>query len=482
MTSQSDLRRLAFGVLLPGFAGTTTAPDWLREALAGGLGGVTLFGRNVTGDDAQVAELTADLRAAAGGTPVIAIDEEGGDVTRLDRATGSSVPGNHALGAADDLGLTTEVATAMGQRLAACGITLDLAPPADLTLAAQDPIIGVRAFGADPALAAKHVAAWVTGLQAGGVAACAKHFPGHGAATEDSHHSLPVLQRTEDELRTVELVPFGAAVGAGTRAVMTGHLVVPGWGELPASLNPVATRVLRDDLGFTGTIVTDALDMGAVTATAGMNGGAVAALLAGADALCVGGTYTDERTVLEFVDAIVAAVQAGTLPEERLRDAVARTAELGAVPPVPAGYDHEVGLRAARKALVVHGKPALRGAPLVLETVVPASIAVGEVPWGLGPLLAERVPGTEVRQLTPDDLAFSPGGRTVVVVTRDAQRYEWVTDLLTGLAKIGLDLIWVETGVPGPDLGIEARLDTHGGSRVCLRAAAERLAELAAAG
>jgi beta-N-acetylhexosaminidase len=475
----TDLRTLALGVLLPGFAGTT-APDWLRASLAAGLGGVTLFGRNVAADE-QVAELTASLRDA-GGTPVVAIDEEGGDVTRLDAATGSNLPGNHALGAAGDVALTTEVATALGARLARCGITVDLAPPADLTLAAQDPIIGVRAFGSDPAAAARHVAAFVTGLQASGVAACAKHFPGHGAATEDSHHTLPVLERTEEQLRTVELVPFGAAIGAGVRAVMTGHLVVPAWGELPATLNPVALRVLREELGFTGTVITDALDMGAVAGTAGMSGGAVAALLAGADALCIGGTYTNERTVASFVDAITAAVRSGELPEARLAEAAARTAELGAVPPVPAGYDTEVGLRAARKALVVHGSPKLSAPPLVIETVVAPSVAVGEVPWGLGALLAEKLPGTEVRQVTEEDLAFSPGRRTVVVVTRDAQRHPWVTDLLTGLAKIGLDLIWVETGVPGPDLGIAARLDTHGGSRVCLIAAADRLAELAAAG
>ena len=477
-----DTRALAAAVVLPGFAGTT-APDWvLRRLGTGGLGGVILFGRNVV-DDEQVAALSASLRAERDGI-VIGIDEEGGDVTRLDAGAGSILPGNHALGAADDVDLTFSVAASLGARLAACGITLDLAPSADLSLHLDDPIIGVRAFGGDPALAARHVAAFVQGEQSSGVAACAKHFPGHGGVAEDSHHSLPVLRRTEQELRDVELVPFAAAVTAGVRSVMTGHLVIPAWGEGPATLNPRAVQVLREELGFTGAVVTDALDMGAVTGTSGMAEGAVRALLAGADSLCVGGSFTDEGTVDELVDALVAAVAAGRLPEERLTEAAGRTAAIGVTPPAPAGYDAAIGLAAARRALRISGNPALSAPPLVLDVVVGTSIAVGNVPWGLGPVLADLVPGTSVLRVAEQDgweadaVAEAAGGRPVVVVTRDAQRYPWVVDLVGSLAKLGLDLVRVETGVPGPDLGIAARVDTHGGSRVCLRAAAEYLASL----
>ncbi len=484
MPDAADVRELAAGVLLPGFAGTAAPPDWLRRKIAGGLGGVVLFGRNVV-DDEQVAGLTAGLRADRDSDLVIAIDEEGGDVTRLDAKTGSSLPGNHALGAADDIGLTGAVATALGARLAACGVTVDLAPAADLSLHLDDPIIGVRAFGGDPALAARHIAAFVTGLQAAGVAACAKHYPGHGAATEDSHRTLPVLHRTEHELREIELVPFAAAVRAGVRAIMTGHLVVPAWGEGPATFNGNAFAVLRGLLGFDGAVITDALDMGAVTGTSGMAGGAVRALLAGADALCVGGQHTDEATVDILIDAITTAVEAGELPVARLAEAAARTAAIGTAPPVPAGYDHEIGLVAARRAITATGVPALAAAPLVLDLAVAPSIAVGDVPWGLGPVLAELLPGTTVRTVAEGDaidadaVAEQADGRPVVVVTRDAQRYPWVVDLVGRLAKLGLDLIRVETGVPGPDLGIAARVDTHGGARVCLRAAAEYLASRA---
>ncbi|MFE3780294.1 glycoside hydrolase family 3 N-terminal domain-containing protein [Amycolatopsis sp. NPDC059090] len=215
----SDPRRLAEAVLLPGFAGTT-APDWVRRRLAEGLGGVILFGRNVV-DDEQVAALTSALRSERDDV-VVGIDEEGGDVTRLDVGRGSFVPGPLALGAAGDPELTASVAAALGERLAACGVTVNLAPCADLTLAAEDPGIGVRAFGSDPVAASPHVAAFVTGMQKYGVAACAKHFPGHGAATEDSHLSLPVLPRTAAELRDVELVPFAAAIEAGGWAGVVG--------------------------------------------------------------------------------------------------------------------------------------------------------------------------------------------------------------------------------------------------------------------
>jgi len=484
MAEPANIRELAAGVLLPGFAGTESPADWVLRKLDAGLGGVVLFGRNVVDDD-QVAGLTAALRAQRDGDLVIGIDEEGGDVTRLDARIGSSVPGNHALGAADDVDLTTAVATALGARLAACGVTLDLAPAADLSLTLDDPIIGVRAFGSDPALAARHIAAWVTGLQSAGVAACAKHYPGHGAATEDSHHTLPTLRRTEAELRAVELVPFAAAIRAGVRAIMTGHLVVPAWGDGPATFNHTAFAVLRGELGFDGAVITDALDMGAVTGTSGMAAGAVRALLAGADSLCVGGQRTDEDVVDMLIDAITAAVTADELPIERLREAAARTAAIGAAPPVPGSYDHEIGLVAARRALVVSGVPELSGPPLVLDLAVAPSIAVGDVPWGLGPVLAELLPGTTFMTVADGDgvdadaVAARADGAPVVVVTRDAQRYPWVADLVGRLAKLGLDLIRVETGVPGPDLGIAARVDTHGGSRVCLRAAAEYLASRA---
>ena len=477
--ADAELRSLAAGVLLPGFAGTT-APDWVRRWVSDGLGGVLLFGRNVV-DDQQVAALSASI-AEERDDAVVAIDEEGGDVTRLDAGRGSEVPGNYALGVAADPQLTDQVATALGRRLVAAGITVNFAPCADLTLTELDPIIGVRAFGSDPRAAARQIEPWVRGLQRCGVAACAKHFPGHGAATEDSHATLPVLARTEQILREVELVPFAAAIAAGVRSVMLGHLVVPAWGEEPASLSPKAVRVLREELGFTGTIVTDAIDMGAVTGTAGMPGGAVAALRAGADTLVVGGTYTDEGTVETLVDALVEAVLRDELPVDRLYEAANRTLALGDRTGFTDGnWDREIGLVAARRAIRTRGEPKLAGPPLVVELSVAPTIAVGAVPWSFGAQLQALVPETEVIRLSADDasaerIAKAADGRQVVAVTRDGARYPWIVDLFGQLVPSGLDLIRVETGVPGPTLGVSALLDTHGAARVCLRAGAEVLA------
>ncbi|WP_158848318.1 glycoside hydrolase family 3 protein [Saccharothrix deserti] len=476
-----SLHRLASGVLLPGFHGTS-APDWLLKRVADGLAGVVLFGRNVVpvggaddqAEDAQVKALNTQLRGVRADV-VIGIDEEGGDVTRLDAGHGSEVPGNHALGAADDLGLTRAVAASIGSRLAACGVSLNLAPSADLVLTLDDPVIGVRSFGSDPVAAGAHVAAFVEGMQAVGVAACAKHFPGHGASTVDSHAALPVLPRSVAELEAVEFVPFRAAVRAGVRSIMTGHLVVPEWGSAPATLNPLALRVLREELRFTGAVITDGLDMKAVGGDLAQ--GSVRALVAGVDALCLGGEPLDDDGLQWLVDSIVAAVESGELPLARLEEAARRTAALGTPPSSVDGHDPALGLRAAREALEVRGSLRLSGPPVVVDLAVEPSIAVGDVPWGLGPYLVELLPGTSVvSSRSASDIASSASGRTVVVVTREAHRHAWTRELVASLVSIGLDLVHVETGVPGPDLGTAARVDTHGGSRVCLRAAAERIA------
>jgi beta-N-acetylhexosaminidase len=480
----SSPESLAGSVLVPGFDGTT-APEWLRRKVAEGLGGAILFGRNVV-DDEQVATLSARLRAERPDV-VIGIDEEGGDVTRLDVATGSFVPGPLALGAADDVELTTAVAASLGERLAACGVTVTFGPCADLTLAAADPVIGVRAFGSDPAKASPHVAAYITGLQKYGVAACAKHFPGHGAATEDSHHALPVLPRDEAGLHELELVPFKAAIRAGVRAVMTGHLVVRAWGDLPATLNPKAlTEVLRGELGFTGTVITDALDMGAIAGELGKTDGAgraaVRALAAGADALCLGGVSFEEDELNRVAAVIAAAVEAGELPLERLAEAAERTAALG-TPPVAtemSAVDHRLGLEAARKALRIQGSPKLDGPPLVVDIETEPNIAAGPMPWGLGSHLTALVPGTRALKVTVDGIATAldavRGARNVVVVTREAHRHPEVRELLAWLRESTVDFIHVETGAPGPDSGTGPRIDTFSGSYVSLRAAAEYLA------
>ncbi|MYS15193.1 glycoside hydrolase family 3 protein, partial [Streptomyces sp. SID4982] len=290
------LTRDALTVLQPGFTGTT-APDWLLRRLGEGLASVGLFGRNIVSPE-QLSALTAQLRVERPDV-LVAIDEEGGDVTRLEARTGSSFPGNHALGAVDDLELTHAVARELGRRLAACGVHLNWAPSADVNSNPGNPVIGVRSFGADTALVARHTAAYVTGLQSAGVAACTKHFPGHGDTAVDSHHALPRIDVPADVLQARELAPFRAALAAGTRAVMSAHILVPALDpDRPATLSrPVLTDLLRGELGYQGLIVTDGMEMRAVSGTYGIEHGSVLAVAAGADAICVGGGLADDETV-----------------------------------------------------------------------------------------------------------------------------------------------------------------------------------------
>ena len=186
-----ELERLASSCVLPGFEGPTV-PDWVRRRITEGLGGVVLYAWNVESRE-QLRVLTDDLRSERDDL-LIAIDEEGGDVTRVEAATGSSYPGNAALGVVDDLELTERIAASIGAELADVGVNLDFAPVADVNTNPLNPVIGIRSFGSDAELVARQVAAFVRGLQSSGVAACAKHFPGHGDTAVDSHLALPVVE------------------------------------------------------------------------------------------------------------------------------------------------------------------------------------------------------------------------------------------------------------------------------------------------
>jgi beta-N-acetylhexosaminidase len=478
----------------------------VRRWLGDGLGGVALFARNVE-SPAQIAALTAQLRAERPDV-IVAIDEEAGDVTRFESRHGSSRPGNLALGAIDDLGLTEAVARDLGADLAAAGITLDYAPDTDVNSNADNPIIGVRAFGSEPDLVARQSVAWIRGLQAAGVAACAKHFPGHGDTSVDSHHAVPVIDRDRAALEACELIPFRAAIASGVRAVMTGHLLVPAFDrELPATLSRrILTDLLRVELGFTGLIVTDGIEMQGVRRLYGLAGATVRALAAGADAICVGGDHSDEQTAIDLRDAIVAAVRSGELPEQRLQDAAARVRELSAWTTreqvaagararevaVLASAGSAVGFDAARRAVrvtVAEGGAAvlpIAGAAHVVEFAPPRNIAIGaETPWGVGAPLDDLLPGTTSVRLTADDLAglsdpvapvlAGAGGRPLVLVARDVHRHGWLADVLARVLEVRPDAVVVEMGVPVTVLG-GVHIATYGATRACGLAAAEIIA------
>ena len=322
-----SLLRLADAILIPPFPGAS-APGWVLRALEHGLGGVTLFGQNIAAPE-QVRSLIAALRAAAPDEPVIAIDEEGGDVTRVTFSQGSSYPGNAALGAVDDVAVTGAVYLAIGRDLAALGVNLNLAPCADVLGSADSPAVGTRSFGADTDLVARHTAAAVAGLQDAGVAACAKHFPGHGRTETDTHLAIATIEGTLEDLRRRDLPPFIAAIKAGTIAIMPSHLRVPELtGDLPASVSRAAiTGLLRGELGFDGVVISDALEMRATRDRFGMPGAAVLAVAAGTDLLCLG-RDAGEEGYLAVRDALAAAVRDGTLAGSRLEEAADRVARL----------------------------------------------------------------------------------------------------------------------------------------------------------
>jgi beta-N-acetylhexosaminidase len=499
----------AHRVLMAAFHGQQV-PDWLHTRLADGLGSVCLFGSNLTGDDEQARKLTAELHDAAPYGCLVTLDEEGGDVTRLDAVRGSEMAGHAALGAVDDPHLTRRAASRLGHRLRDIGIDLDLGPVADVNCEPDNPVIGVRSFGADPELVARHVTAFVDGLQRTGVAACVKHFPGHGATTEDSHLAAPRLDVDANTLQTRELVPFAAAVRAGTAAVMTSHVVVTALDPVrPATTSPLVLDLLRSGLGFDGVLVADALDMAGVSVPyGGAAPAAVAALAAGVDLLCLGTDDANSRLapiVRDVVDEIVAAVQDGRLPPTRLAEAAGRVERLiaqlrtGAEPaaepePGPEPVDHEdphpVAARRALRIQHTGTDPDLSGA-LVVEFDVTPGIAAGVVPWGLAAPLSRLLPGIERRPARQgDDPAAlfeqvrSVGAeRPVIAVVRDAHRHPWVRDQLSELFATRPDLVTVETGWPvvddhGNPAGLpgDIRVWTYGGSAVSLRAAAELLA------
>jgi len=477
-----QLRRLALGTLLAAFPGHEP-PDWAESLVEAGLAGHTLYGFNIA-DTAQLRRLTERLRAARTDV-LLAIDEEGGDVTRLAHATGSPYPGNAALGAVGDLSVTRRVYRAIGAELAAAGLNLNLAPTVDVNTADDNPIIGTRSFGADTLQVAAHAAAAVVGLQQTGVAACAKHFPGHGATVTDSHLELPVVDVPLDTLHTRELPPFAAVVAADAKAIMTAHIRVPVLtGDDPATFSRRAlVDLLRRDLGFTGVVVTDALEMQGAAATAGsVPAAAIRALAAGADLLCIG-SAVDAELVEAIVAEIVDSVRDGRLAVERIEEAAARTAALGAwtLGHARDEVDPALGYAAARRAVRVEGSVegilAPSDAPLVVQLESGYSIAEGRVPWGLGPhLTATDQMLVSADATSVDALVTRAAGRPIVVVGRHLHRMQPARVLVETLAKVH-HVVVVEMGWPSSwrPAGARAFVTTYGASHANGRAAAEAL-------
>ncbi len=326
---QRDRRRHVGQLMLAGFRGHSIPVELRSLARDFDLGGVVLFARNVA-EPAQVAELAREAAELSRSAPVwVAIDQEGGRVQRV-KAPLTIWPAAAALGRADDLDLTRRFARALARELRAMGITFDFAPVLDVLTRKDNPAIGDRSLSSDPAVVARHGVALMRALQQEGLPACAKHFPGHGDASVDSHEDLPVVDVSPDRLEHVEWVPFRAAIDAGIDAVMSCHLLVPSLDEQsPATLSPeVITGRLRGQLGFGGLVLTDDMDMKAISLRFEPGEAAARAIAAGCDGVLQCGGDLDR--VHAALEGLVRAIEDETLPATRVDDALARHAELKA--------------------------------------------------------------------------------------------------------------------------------------------------------
>lgn len=274
-------------LLVVGIAGHDLSAEERSTFASGARGGLTLFRRNVGSID-QVAALTRAIREAcpADHPPLVAVDQEGGRVVRIGPPA-LALPAMRRIGDLGDEALATRLAKAQAEELRALGITMSFAPVADVHTREDNPIIGDRAFATTPEGVARFAGAWADGLSAGGVLTCAKHFPGHGDTTVDSHLALPRVDRDEAGLRAIEIAPFAAlAKRPSIDAMMTAHVVYPALDDRPATMSKrIATDLLRGELGFAGVLFSDDLEMKAIDAPAGE--AAVNAIAAGCDVLLV---------------------------------------------------------------------------------------------------------------------------------------------------------------------------------------------------
>jgi beta-N-acetylhexosaminidase len=290
--------------------------------------GLTFFRSLNIDDPAQVRQLTDSLQRLAQdfGLPplLIATDQEGGQLMAVGEGT-TQLPGNMALGATRSTELTRKAGEVLGRELAAMGVNVNYAPSCDVNINPQNPVIGIRSFGANPEDVARLASAMVEGIQSQGVAATAKHFPGHGDTAGDSHHGLTSVPHCLERLERVEFPPFRAAIDADVKLMMTAHLALPaldGPDAPPATLSRrILHGLLREELGFEGVIVTDAMDMGAIRQGEALGEDALRAVAAGADLLLLTSNPDDQQRVYE---SLLQAVRLGKLSSETITNSIER--------------------------------------------------------------------------------------------------------------------------------------------------------------
>ena len=472
-----DIDALVWGALMPGI---TTYPlePWVSRALARGVSSVCLF-EGASGSPERTRTTVRDLRAISPQL-LISVDEEGGEVTRLQSATGSSFLSPAALGVIADTEVTRASARLLGEMLHAADVDWTFAPMADVYGGPANPAIGVRSFSGDAHTAAIQAEAFITGVQSTGVIATAKHFPGHGATHVDSHESLPTVSANIDLLHQRELLPFRSAIRVNVGAIMTGHLLVTALdADVPASFSTaITTDLLRGELGFSGVVVTDAIDMGAMTGADGEPSphAVVSCLLAGADVVCLG-SADQERATESAANAIYRALADGTLDSSVLAAAADRRAELisrrrDSFQHFDARADMQRVADAAERSLIVQGDVALAGSGIdVLSLSTSPGYDSGSPSWSLGSHLSRF--GLDVQ---PVDVAPSKTDRDLVIEIRD----DWKSgELLRSLAEAireRPDAVIVDVGQWDPELPhCRGVITTHGIGNLSIALAACRL-------
>jgi beta-N-acetylhexosaminidase len=311
-------------LVVGGFAGTTLPEGYARALRERRRGGAIFFKPNVQGGPAQVAALARSVRAAAPEVALVGVDQEGGRVARL-KAPLLEVPPMRTVASWGDAALAERIAHAVGAELAALGFTIDFAPVLDVNTCSENPVIGDRSFGDDPATCSRFGVAWIRGLESAGLLACGKHFPGHGDTSKDSHVDLPVVDSSRERLERVELAPFRAAAEGGVASLMTAHVVYRAIDpDRPGTLSPAVCTALREQAGFRGMLVSDDLEMAAIAARWPVEDAAVQAVAAGCDALLV--CWSDDKQE-RVVDALAREAERSPAFRARCEQALARVGQ-----------------------------------------------------------------------------------------------------------------------------------------------------------
>ena len=324
--SLRELRRHVGQLAIVGFNGHDVPAEIRSLAREFDLGGVIFFARNVEAPE-QVAELSVQSQALAAELPLwVSVDQEGGRVARLKRPFTEWPPmiTLGRAGSADSDRLAERFATALAAELHAVGISLDYTPVLDVHTNPKNPVIGDRALADRAEDVARLGTVIIRTLQAAGIAACGKHFPGHGDTSTDSHHELPLLEHPPDRLDAVELVPFRAAIAAGVASIMTAHILIPSIdAELPGTLSSkIVDGMLRQKLGYQGLILSDDLEMKAISGRYGHSEATVMAIAAGCDAVLMCAPKPEEQ--MAALESIIYAVEEKRLPLKRVEDAMTR--------------------------------------------------------------------------------------------------------------------------------------------------------------